>query len=357
MSHKRKKITVFRTGHLGDTVCAIPAFWLIRESFPDATLTLLCDAPSSHLVSALEVIEHLNVFDRIHSYRSRRGGWTALQLAARIFFSRPDMVIVLPQNRETPEELRRKLNFFRNCGVRDVRGKQMIFPAHDWNSNEPERLVQLLNGMGIPGKKPQREIPVNEQCRSSIKANLLASGVDHSKPFLVFCGGGKAATQRWPMERYAEALSSLAKKFDLTVVALGSRDDVARYRSELIPRFPEVKLLAQELAVPELFELLRLAVAYLGNDTGPMHVAASVGCPVAAIISARNPPGIWDPDVLPHLVVRHRTVCENCFLNECVAERHRCMSEITVDDALSQIAPFLETVMNDANIKISHNLG
>ena len=112
----------------------------------------------------------------------------------------------------------------------------------------------------------------------------------------------------------------------------------------VLPHFGDLKLLSGSLTIPEIFELCRLASGFFGNDTGPMHVAAAVGCPVAVLMNARALPGSWHPDVVPSLVIRLRLECEACFLTDCVQEKHRCMTGITVERVMAEVIPFLKSL-------------
>src|ERR1700722_12748188 len=205
-TNKPQRILVYRTGHLGDTVCAIPAFRLIRNFFKDAELTLLCDRPQGAKVAVADVIGNLGIFKNIIAYASNRGLATVLELIRAVRKARPDVLIILPQVRESTKSIRRKKQFFQRCGVSDVRGHNFPALRHAWQPNEANRLVQMLHSIGVRGAKPAYEIPVDAASRESVKAKLRAVGVDAKLPFLIFCGGGKDATQRWPMERYGAVL-------------------------------------------------------------------------------------------------------------------------------------------------------
>ncbi len=336
---------VFRTGHLGDTVCAIPALRLIRSNFPHAELTLLCDQPDHHVkVSAVEVVRNLGLFDHILTYSSRRGLMTAWQLFRAIRRVRPGTIFLLPQVRETIQSIRFKKEFFGWCGVSDVRGPHIVSFNHNCQLNEANRLVAMLNELGVRGTKPAYDVPPDETSRASLEKKLEAANLNFESRFAVFCGGGKAATQHWPLERYADVLARIAAETGWDVLGVGTAQEVEGYRAGVLPKLPELKLTQTPLTIPETFELLRKAHLYIGNDTGPMHVAAAVGCPVAVVMSARNPAGIWDPDVEPRLVIRHRTTCEGCFLSTCVLERHRCMTSITVERVLRDLLPFIASL-------------
>ncbi len=338
------KVLVFRTGHLGDTVCAIPAFRLIRQTFPNAELTLLCDRPGrSVLVPAAEVTKDLGIFDRIESYRSSgaffSGAWQIFKAVRKI---KPDLVIGLPQVRESNGNVRQKRKFFRRCGVADVRVVQISTFAHEWQPNEPNRLLEILDSVGFQGPKPDYAIPANSHAQLSLTQKLRAAEIREDVPMIVFCGGGKASTQCWALDRYAAVLTQIANDIDVEIVGIGTAQEIDSYRREILPLFNDLSILAEPLTIPEMFEVFRGAYCYLGNDTGPMHVAAAMSCPVIALVSARNAPGSWDPDTPDSLVIRHRTECEDCFLIDCVAEKHRCMTAISVQEVVNRSFPFLK---------------
>src|SRR5580658_9613367 len=111
-----QRVLVYRTGHLGDTVCAIPAFRLIRSFFKDAGLTLLCDRPQGDKVAVADVIRNLGIFENVITYASNRGLLTVWELFRAVREVRPDIVIILPQVRESAGNVRQKKGFFRRCG-------------------------------------------------------------------------------------------------------------------------------------------------------------------------------------------------------------------------------------------------
>jgi ADP-heptose:LPS heptosyltransferase len=338
-----KRILVYRTGHLGDTICAIPAFRLIRSFFAKAELRLLCDRPQGTKVAAFDVIGSLDLFQEIITYASNRNLLTGLELIRAVRTVRPDLIIMLPQGRETADMISRKKRFFYHCGVSEVRGHNFPTLRDEWQPTESNRLVQMLHSVGVRGPKPAYEIPCDRASVNSVRAKLRSVGVEAGQAYLTFCGGGKEPTQHWSLTRYARVIQAVTQRFPLAVVAIGSISECMKYQEQMLPIFPEMRF-PGHLSLRELFELLRGSLAYFGNDTGPMHVAASLGCPVAAVISARHAPGVWDPDVEPRVLFRHRTECEDCFLSECLQERHRCMTGITEEIVLSGLLPFIDSL-------------
>lgn len=343
-----ERVTVFRTGNLGDTICAIPAFRLIRQHFASAHVTLLCDRAARGNVAAAEVIRDLGLFDRIRTYTARAGAPTLGSLFWQVKSARPDVLVMLPQGREASAMVSRKQMFFRVCGIRDVRAGQIRTIRDGALPNESDRLIELLQLYGIFGSKPPYSIPVENNAVDTVARKALAVGLDVSRPFIVFCGGGKAATQRWQIDRYAAVLRQLVDQAGIQIAAIGAPSDVETYRRSLLPVCPQAKIM-EHLVVGELFPLLRLSIGYFGNDTGPMHMAAAIGKPVAVVMSGRNLPGEWDPDVEQRLIFRRRVSCENCFLKECVEQGHRCMTNISIAEVAAGVVPFFGTFSDAAS--------
>ena len=62
---------------------------------------------------------------------------------------------------------------------------------------------------------------------------------------------------------------------------------------------------------------------FVGNDSGPGHIAAALGVPVISVFSGTNDPAEWGPRGPSVVIVRKRIDCENCGLTFC--DHHSCM--------------------------------
>jgi len=79
--------------------------------------------------------------------------------------------------------------------------------------------------------------------------------------------------------------------------------------------------------IVELPALLSRCTAFLGNDSGAMHVAAAVGLPVVAVFGPTDPHGTA-PVTRRCTIVQEKPYCSPCFLRRCPTD-HRCMRAIT----------------------------
>jgi heptosyltransferase-2 len=79
--------------------------------------------------------------------------------------------------------------------------------------------------------------------------------------------------------------------------------------------------------ISDLPALLSQCHVFLGNDSGAMHVAASVGLPVVAVFGPTDPEGTT-PVTPRHTIVQQKPYCSPCFLMRCPTD-HRCMTAVT----------------------------
>ncbi|MEY5010071.1 MAG: hypothetical protein RLZZ253_1210 [Verrucomicrobiota bacterium] len=334
------KTVVFRTGSLGDTVCAIPAFRALRRQFEGDELVLLHDSPWRGRVSAAEVVHGLGVFDRLVGYRSGRGWVSRADLALRVRELKPDRVVCLPQRMEQWQSLLRKKRFLEILGVRQVLGFSDPRQINGAGLTESRRLLALLAIEGLCSEYLGYGFPVDSLASGRVSEWMAVRWQD--RRVVVFCGGGKTPSQRWSLHRYGELLREFVGRHGVFVVGVGTAREREQAVPEVLERVPGMEWIPAGWSVLEMLELMRGADLYVGNDTGPMHVAAAMGCPVFAVVSARNVAGAWDPDVEPRCVLRLQMECEGCFLEECRFPGQPCLDGIGLEYARHELQGFVE---------------
>jgi ADP-heptose:LPS heptosyltransferase len=95
------------------------------------------------------------------------------------------------------------------------------------------------------------------------------------------------------------------------------------------------------LSPRETAAVLEHADVFIGPDSGPMHLAASVAVPCAIAFSAHGLPGVWFPAGQQHQIVYHQTSCFGCGLQTCTTEARRCLTSITVEEMAAAVAKVL----------------
>lgn len=356
-----KKILVFRIGQLGDMIVALPALWAVRRYWPDAKLTLLCDAyPYRSYVLGSEILGPTGLFDGVEHYAaSSEGGRLRLfarrlGLVSRLRALRFDALIYLAPSLRKPEQVRRDIAFFRAAGIGRIYGAGYFPPApvkapgQPFGEGPPEAdlLLARLAADGIPVASPGEgslDLVLGDAEVAAVAQWRATLGSDGGRTWIGVGPGSKMPAKRWPLQRFGEVLDRLIARYDIWPVVLGGPED--RLDGEnLLTRWGRGYNAAGALSVRASSMALKSCALFVGNDAGTMHLAAAAGTPCVAIFSARDWPGAWYPYGVARRVFRVPLACEGCYLVECADRQNECLTRITVEEVVAGCEQLLKAV-------------
>jgi heptosyltransferase III len=343
-----KRILVFRIGELGDTLIALPALRAIRESFPAAHISFLSniDAEAEH-VNPHQILPQGLIDDWV-SYPMRNGRSSFKDQVALLRSLRRrhyDVLVYLAPRLRSRQRARRDVLFFRLAGIPRMIGAQGFasLPRGTNGSlpnvaHEADHLLYRLSldGIMVPGRVAAQfdlALTENETAAAEVWLKRHVSGLGDR--VLVGIGpGSKWPSKVWPEERFAELGSRLVESERAFPVVFGGAEEWA-LGERLISGWGQGANAAGELSVREAAGALERCDIYVGNDTGTMHLAAAVGTPCVAIMSAQDWPGRWQPYGSGHFVLRRSVPCEGCLLQTCEVQAMRCLKEIGVEEVFN----------------------
>ncbi len=329
------KILVRATNWVGDAVMALPALEAIRQRELRAHIAVLARPWVAELYRDLGFADQLIVFD--HAGRHAGIGGVE-QLARELRRERFDVALLL-QNAFQAAWVAWRAGIPRRIGyARDRRSwlltQAVELPqAGEIPSPEPYYYLELLRRAGWLEQLPQLSgvtLRAGDEARRNGENKLRAAGArEGSRRVVIAPGAAFGAARCWPVERYAALADRAAAELDADVVLVGSaadRDTAQRIAAAMRSR---AILLAGQTTIGELPGVLRACSAFVGNDSGAMHVAAAVGLPVVGVF------GPTDPQATAPLsnrltVVREAAECSPCLLRVCPVD-HRCMTRIAVE--------------------------
>lgn len=324
-----RRIAIFRMGHLGDTVVALPAFWTVRKRFPNAHIVFFSqEAGKGSLVQQSEVLRRGTVFDDYLGYPAGEAlsKLDILRTLVRLRRQRIDTVVYIPSIR-TPAQIKRDRVFFRLAGVKRIIGMRGFEGMDYYPKGNPLPLVEpevdlLLGYLATDGVRIEdppetlMHMGLGEDERAEAMRWLETKGIDVSRPIVGVGPGSKMAAKLWPIERFVEVVQALDAEFSPTFVAFGSGPE-REACERIVTSVGHGVNAAGELTVRQSAAVFERCDLYVGNDTGTMHLAASAGVRCVALFSARDWPGRWYPYGKGHAVFRVSVPCEGCMLETC----------------------------------------
>jgi heptosyltransferase-3 len=349
-SSSAQRVLIYRLGSLGDTVVALPALHLVARAFPKAERRMLTNIPVN--VKAPPVAAILENTDLVHGYFRYSVGTRSVSDLASLWWTlarwRPDVLVYLGSARGIASA-QRDDNFFRLCGIHHRIGIPMseFMQKTQWDEStgtfEPEasRLVRNLAPLG-DGKLDDPaswdlRLTMQEQARADVALGMLVG-----RPLIAVSVGTKVQAKDWGRENWRALLSRLAPLypgFGLALAGAPEESETSEFAAEGWRQAGGglVTNLCGQLSPRESAAAFRRAKLFIGHDSGPMHLAAAVQTPCVAIFAARNKPRVWFPYGNQHRVVYHRTECWGCGLEECIIEKKRCLTSITVNEVVDQV--------------------
>ena len=350
----RRGALVYRPGSLGDTLVSLPAIARIRARFPEHRLTLLTEseAAGSRRVSPWTILKETGWFDAVHFYvvkpSSTAEHWHNFSIAMRLRAARYDDIVSLAPPRTT-RQLRVDAAIFRGV-VRARRYHAASRAAWPPGAEDPPveheglRLLRIVDPAAtIDGLHDFRlTVPATD---TAVGRGVLDDlGIRHDHVLVgVGPGSGRSSTA-WPAERFAAVGNALLRQFhNVVLLAIGGSDERALCGELCAAWGPRSHNLAGRLSVFGSASVLSQCATFIGNDSGPTHLAALVGVPCIAIFSARNAPGQWEPLGPHHVVIEDRPECAGCMLDECVREAKKCLTRIQAGRVVREAVSLLES--------------
>lgn len=279
------RILVIKLGALGDFIQALGPMQAIRRQHRSAYIALLTTAPFAILARDSKLFDEIWIDDRAPAHRVAR--W--LHLALWLRRSRFDRVYDLQTSRRTAWYfllMRAVAPFtdFEWSGIAPFCSHPHGNPERD-TMHTVERQAEQLRLAGIA------------QVRAA-NLSFLAADVAHyqlPKRFVLLVPGGAAhrPDKRWPASSYA-ALAQEMMERGIVPVVIGAQSE-REIGDGIAALCPGARNLAGQTSLAEVAELARHAAAAVGNDTGPMHIVAGVGCPSIVLFSAASDPALCAP--------------------------------------------------------------
>ena len=337
-------------------VVALPALHLVERAFPNAERRMLTNFPVGHkAAAAAAVLGDAGIVQGYFEYPvGARGPRVLISLWWKLIRWRPQVVVYLAAARGV-RAARRDAAFFKTLGFPKVIGlpvtnymqKCRWLPEENGLEAECDRLGRNLGELGeVRSDEPGAwDLRLTEAEHARAAEALAPAG---GRPVIVFSIGTKLQANDWGKERWRELLRRLGGMYPGRALAFtgvpgeseASEYVAAGWRETAGPESPVMNLCGA-LTPRESAACFARAELFLGHDSGPMHLAASVGTRVVAVFSARNLPRVWFPILGRHELIYHAVDCMGCRLTTCVIEKKKCIESITVDEVVTAVKKML----------------
>jgi ADP-heptose:LPS heptosyltransferase len=354
-----KRVAVIKLDHIGDVILSIPAITNLGENFPDAHITMVVNPVSEQIARLIPHIDEVicynarffdrtgetKVFDVMKAFRfakdmkSRnfdliidlRGSFASLLFAliakSRYRLDRGTYLIC------------RKLTFPFSKG-----GSRGIFKKNDqWTlKHEAEISLDILKKAGITIKTKRSSLDLSRTFNDSI---------EYPDINIVIHPGGPMLLKRWSADRYIELIRQLLQHYSVRIALIGGKDESELVKSivsaSVLPLLGGTRVgddrivdLSGKLTLVQLAYLFKKADLFIGNDSGPMHIASACETKVIGLYGPTDPES-FGPYGDNCVTLRMEDKCKPCSQDKCKFKDYRCIDRISVEDVMNVVSEML----------------
>ncbi len=332
-----KNILVVNINWLGDAIFSVPVFKALKKAYPQAQLTCLC------VPRVKEVLDYCPYVDKFIIYDERkkhRWPWQKLKIIGQIRAGHFDAAFVLHRSMT-----RALLVFLAGIPVRVgySKTKWLLTQAIDFPTGDLHRgdvYLKVVEDFGVKVDERGGELSLKLPDMKSLDVKLAQAGVLEGEDFVVFNPGGNWDLKRWPVDLWAQLAAVVNREFKVRIVISGGAQD--KHLGETILHQAGIKgiVLAGQSSLGESLALFKRARVVVSADSGPLHLAQSVGAKVIAIFGPTRPEITGPRAVGAVQVLFHELGCNKtpCYLLSC--KSNLCMQAVKVSDVAQAIKEF-----------------
>ena len=341
-----KKILVIQLWGIGETILTLPAIEALSRRFPKAEINVLATSRNK------DVFYHNKSANNIATLKLN-------PLSVLNFILKNLKKYDLVVDMEEYLNISAIISFFV--------GRKIIGYSHNPRAklytnkvkyNEKQHavqtfldLVRILDVNYNIEKLPKLNFSKNDK---NIVDKFLRNNGIKKNDFLVCVAPGAAESAKsrmWPYERYAELCDEIIARHNAKVIFVGVSDEIELIN--IIQKVMENKNktvnAAGKITLNQLFYLIGKSNLFIGNDAGPMHIAAAQGVKTLGLFGPNLPVRFgpygkgniglykgYNCEFSPCINV-HKGQIPDCLYPKSSNEYQKCMKNISVDDALKEV--------------------
>ena len=342
-----QRILIRTPNHLGDCLMALPMINETREACENSTVTLMTPQPLVDLFAGNPGIDRIIPIPAEHIH----GIMAIVKIKELIGSEEPfDIGFILPPSFGAAAS-------FKLAGVRDRIGyiadgrrllltKPLPLPeplASEHRSQLYFSLLRRSTGKDLTYGKPKLFLSETESQAAIAVLESFSFGADDN--YVAIACRAVAESRRWGIDNYTQLARRIVSEQGLKVVLVGGPDDRAE-AEKIVAAVGEADVvnLAGKTSLRESAAVLSRSLVFVGNDSGPAHLAASVGCPIVVLSGADNPTETSPISNRKLLIRMDHLKCISCVKNKCPlsGEAHMaCMTGISVDSVMAAVVELL----------------
>jgi ADP-heptose:LPS heptosyltransferase len=354
-----RSILVVRLDHIGDTVLTTPLLRELRHGVPRAEITLVVPPVAKELFEACPHVDEVLSYDprMTGQFPLVRRHWRALVLAARYLWRKRIELALMPRfSRDRYHAL--FVSYFSGAAQRvayeqsrNDAGARADFhhlttrglAGREGTRHEVLRNMEFLERLGLEPVDRGLELWTREEDLDRLTEEFTFRGIP-LEPFVAVAPGAGERRKMWPVENYCALVPLLVNRLGVPILVVGDSTEWPLGEQVSAVDRNRVFNVCGALTLRSLAVLLDRCDLFVGNDSGPKHIAAARGVPIVEIslhpengpANHAKSPERFGPWGVSHRVCRPQVPVPPCK-ETCAALEAHCIRSVSVADVMSAV--------------------
>jgi heptosyltransferase-3 len=326
-----RKILIIQLGDIGDVVWAIPAFWAVKNAFPQADVSVLVRKPNGDLLSDDPHIDKIFQVDQQSVFKG-------LQLLKLIRREKIDLLFDLRADDRgayisllSGARMRAALHY---QGI-NWRNRMFTHLANPPEAKErilgaAEQSLKILRSFGIQETTSIPQLFVSTVTKNKVRELLAAEKIASKNGYVTINPFSRWLYKEWGVDKWRQIISFIWQKYKIPVLILGSGEERGRADELIVANSSSIYNLAGKTTLQGMAGILQMSKLNIGVDSAAPHIAAAVGTPTLTIYGPSDWRD-WAPLGEKNQVVLPDMDCSPCRKKGCDGSgQSKCLDNLAV---------------------------
>jgi heptosyltransferase-2 len=329
-----RKICIFQTSFIGDSVLTAPLIRKTAVLFPNAKITVVTRPQTKEIFEHIKEVSEIIIDDK----RGLGKIFGAFKTAKQIKKSEVDVILSPHRSFRSGfiawlSGVKARIGFS-NSEAPFFYTKTVPF---SWLIHDAERNLYLLQGIVNETFKSEvlRLEDASKNTEEAVRKLISCAGLE-GKVLVGIHAGSVWPTKRWPEDKYSKLISRLETELNLVAVLTGSRKDFDSGESIIRNSQSHAVNFCAKTSLSELMALMKHFKLFITNDSGPMHIATAFGVPTLAVFGPTTKElGFFPYGENGRVIEVKGLACRPCALHggkKCPRGHFKCMNDISVEE-------------------------
>ena len=326
-----ERILVVNVNWIGDVIFSSPIFKALKEAHPKAHICCLAVPRVKEILEGIPFIDEIIIYDEKGKHYSPLA---KLKLIFQLRQKRFDVAFLLHRS------LTRALIVYlagipQRVGYDEKkRGKFLTHKVEylDGVVHRSDYYLNIIESFGVPVHDRKCQLSVSQKAKRDVEEILKSHNINENDFLMVINPGGNWSLKQWPMENFSTLVCGFIGVPNSKIAISGTLKDSSLVKEMKGLALHEAIDLTGQTDLKQLMALMSRADVVVSADSGPLHIANSVGSDVIGIFGPTRPEITGPRGSGKAIVIQHDVGCnqEPCYYLQC--PDNICMKSVTVED-------------------------